>query len=84
MPGVNETRFLVQHESCESYVIESNKVIMMNVGISVKNQIIEVLVKMIICGILTRLIVNVIQHVKLVNIEILKIVHVFHERLYDK
>ena len=45
---------------------------------------IEVLVKMIICGILARLIVNVIQHVKLVNIEILKIVHVFHERLYDK
>ena len=84
MPGVNETRFLVQHESCESYVIESNKVIMMNVGISVKNQMIEVLVKMIICGILARLIVNVIQHVKLVNIEILKIVHVFHERLYDK
>ena len=37
MPGVNEARFLVQHESCESYVIESNKVIMMNVGISVKN-----------------------------------------------
>ena len=37
----------------------------MNVGVSVK--IIEVLAKMIICGILARVIVNVIKHVKLMN-----------------
>ena len=38
------------------YVIESKNGIMMSVGVSVKNQMIVGLVKMIICGILVHLI----------------------------
>ena len=41
--------------------------IMMNVGLKVRNQMIGVLVKMTIYGIL-RMIVNAIRHVKLMNI----------------
>ena len=41
--------------------------IMMNVGLKVRNQMIGVLVKMNIYGIL-RMIVNAIRHVKLMNI----------------
>ena len=49
------------------YVTQSKNRIMMNVGVSVKNQMIGVLVKMILCGILVRVIVSVIRHVKLMN-----------------
>ena len=40
---------------------------MINVGVRVKNYMISVLVKMIICEILARVIVNVIKGVKLTN-----------------
>ena len=46
---------------------------MINFGVSVKNQMIGVLAKMIIYGILARVTVNVIRHVKLMNIQILEI-----------
>ena len=42
----NETRFLVQHETCVS-VIQNKNGIMMNVGVSVKKWMTGVLVKMI-------------------------------------
>ena len=61
----------VQHEQCECKC-RLNKSICIskqnwnhNVGMCVKNQIIEVFVKMIICGILARMIGNVIRHVKI-------------------
>ena len=41
---------------------------MINVGVRVKNYMISVLVKMIICEILAQVIVNVIKGVKLTNI----------------
>ena len=40
----------------------------MNVGVSVKNQMIRDIVKMVICGILVCVIANIIRHVKLSNI----------------
>ena len=40
---------------------------MVNVRVSVTNYIIGVLVKMIICGILVRVITGVVRHVKLTN-----------------
>ena len=46
---------------------------MINFGVSVKNQMIGVLAKMTIYGILARVTVNVIRHVKLMNIQILEI-----------
>ena len=46
----------------------------MNVGVSVKNQMIGVFIKMITCEILAHVIVNVQRHVQLTNIYILKIV----------
>ena len=56
MSGVNETRFLVKHESCKCKcgLIESvyNPEQIWNVGVNVKNYMIEVLAKMIISGIL--------------------------------
>ena len=48
----------------------------MNVGVIVKNQMIQVLVKMNICGIVKRVIVSIIRHAKLRNTQILKTVHV--------
>ena len=39
---------------------------------NLKNKMIETLVKMIICGILAGVILNIIKHVKLMNIYILK------------
>ena len=47
----------------------------MNVSVSVKNYMIEVLVKRVKCGILVRMIVCVINYAKLMNFLILKIVH---------
>ena len=46
-------------------VIQSKNGIMINVGVSVKNQMIGVVVQMIKFGILVRVIVSVIRHVKL-------------------
>ena len=43
----------------------------MNVGVSVKNYMIGVLVKMTICGILAHVTVNAIKHVKLMSVKIL-------------
>ena len=85
MSEINKTRFLAQHESCECkcglnesevYVIESKNGIKMKVGVFVKNQMIGLLGKMIISGFLVHLIASVIRHLKLTNIQILKIVHV--------
>ena len=45
---------------------------MMNVGVSVKNQMIEVIVKMIICVMLVRVIASVIRPAKLINIQMLR------------
>ena len=52
MSGLNETRFIVQRESCkwkcklnESVCNSQQKWMLMNVGVNVKNQIIGVLVK---------------------------------------
>ena len=50
------------------YVTQSKNGIIMNVGVSVKNWMIGVIVKMIICRILALVIVNAIKHVKLMNI----------------
>ena len=52
----------------KSYVIQSKNGILMNVGVRVKNQMTGVLLKIIIYGILVCAIVNVIRHVKLMNI----------------
>ena len=49
---------------------------MINVGVILNNQKIEVLVKMIICKILVHVIANPTKYVKLMNIQILKIVYV--------
>ena len=49
---------------------------MINVGVILNNQKIEVLVKMIICKILVHVIANPTKNVKLMNIQILKIVYV--------
>ena len=48
---------------------------MMNVGVSVKNEMIGILAKIIICRILVHVITSVIRHVKLINIKSLKIIH---------
>ena len=48
---------------------------MMNVGVSVNNQMIGVFVKSVVCGILAHVIESVIKHVKLINICMLKIVY---------
>ena len=55
----------------------------MNVRVRVKNQMIGVFTKEIICGILVRAIVTVIKHVKLMNIQILKVVYA-KKRLISK
>ena len=75
MSGVNETRLLVQHElfKCkgvfnEVHIFRSENGILMNVGVNVKNYMIEVLLKMILSGILVRAIVNIMRHAKLTKI----------------
>ena len=57
------------------YVIQSKNRIIMNIRVSVKNYVIGFLVKMIICGTLVYLIFIVRRHVKLTNVQILKINH---------
>ena len=54
------------------YAIQSENGIMMNVDVSVKNQMIGVLVKMIVCGNVASVIANAIKHVKPMNTQILK------------
>ena len=54
-------------------VIQSKYGIMINVAMSLKNYVIGVLLKMIICGILVHVIANVIGQVRLTNIWILAI-----------
>ena len=46
---------------------------MKNVGVSVKNDMIGVLAKMIVCEILVHVIVSAIRHVKLINNKLLQI-----------
>ena len=50
------------------YVIQIKNRIIMSVGVSLKNWMIQVLVKVIICDILLRMIVSVLRHVKLTDI----------------
>ena len=50
-----------------SYLIQSKNGIMVSVGVNVENQMIDVLIMMIICGILIRIIVSIKCHVKLTN-----------------
>ena len=82
MLGINETRFLVQHESSVNEhsmklrVIWSKNGIMIKFGVSVKNSMIGVFVNMNIYEIIARMIVNLIIHMKLLNVYILKSVHV--------
>ena len=57
------------------YVIQIINRIMMNVGVSVKNEMIGILAKIIISRILVHVITSVIRHVKLINIKTLKIIH---------
>ena len=47
------------------HVIQNKNGVMRNIGVSVKSQMIGVLAKMIICGILVRVMLRVINHVKL-------------------
>ena len=49
------------------YVIQSKNGIMMTVGMIVNNYMFGILMKSIICGILARVILNVITHAKLMN-----------------
>ena len=53
-------------------LIQSKNGVLANVSVSVKSQIIGALVRMLICGILERVIVSNISHVKLTNDQILK------------
>lgn len=53
---------------------ENRNKIMIIVGVKVKNYIAEVLVKWVISGILVIAIASVIRHVKLMDIQILKVV----------
>ena len=48
-------------------LIQSKNGVLANVGVSVKSYIIEALVRMSICGILARVIVSKINHVKLTD-----------------
>lgn len=67
----------------EKYATQSKNGIKTKVDVNVKNQSIGALVKVILCGTLVHLIVNVIKHVKLMHIQILKFAHV-KIRLFDK
>ena len=49
------------------YRIQCKNEILMNIGVSVMNYMTGVLLKMIICGILVRVIMSIIRHVKLTN-----------------
>ena len=55
----------------------------MNAGVSIKNLMIGILVTMIICAIVVRAIGSIIRHVKLTNIQILKIAYAENVYLTD-
>ena len=59
----------------KEYIVQSKSGVVINFTFSVKNEMIRVLVKMIIYGILACVILNVTRHVKLRKIVMLKIVH---------
>ena len=69
MLRVKKTRFLVQYESGlnmdwrKMFVIESKNGNIMNFGVSVSNNMVGVLVKMIIFGILPRVILNIVREI---------------------
>ena len=48
MSWVNKATFLVQYELCECMQFKG-KSMMMKIGVSVKNQMVAIVVKMIIC-----------------------------------
>ena len=58
----------VNVDRMKACVIKSKHGIMINVGVSVKNKMIEVFGNMIICGILVRVIVSVMSYEELKNI----------------
>ena len=71
---VNKKRFLIQNDRLiinvdwmKVNLIQSKNGVLANVGVSVKSYIIEALVRMSICGILARVIVSKINHVKLTD-----------------
>ena len=55
------------------YVIQSNTGVIMNVSVTVKIQMIGLIAKMIVFGILAHLIVSVIRREKVTDIQILNI-----------
>ena len=57
---MNRPRLIV--DWMKVHVIQKKNIIMMNVGVSVKNLMIGVLAEMIICGILVSVIVSVLKH----------------------
>ena len=66
------------------YVIQSKNGIMMNVDVIIENQMNGIGLKIIICEILARVILRVIRHVKMTNIQILKYVCVQNVYLVNK
>ena len=58
----------VNVDRMKAFVIQSKNGIMINVGVSVKNKMIEVFGNMIICGILVRVIVSLMSYEELKNI----------------
>ena len=54
-------------------VIQSKNGIMINVRVTVKNSMVECLVKMTLCGVPVRVALSVIRRVKLMNIQVIKI-----------
>ena len=58
----------VNVDRMKACVIKSKNGIMINVGVSVKNKMIEVFGNMIICGILVRVIVSVMSYEEWKNI----------------
>ena len=79
MSRVNETRILVKHDLCkhklylvEVGVIQSENGIMMNTGMSVKDQMMGVVAEMNTGETQRSVILSAIRHVKLINIQILK------------
>ena len=61
-------RVCVPDKVIRMYVIERKNWIVAYVGVDVKNWMIEVLVKMILCEILVRVVMSVINHLKSMNI----------------
>lgn len=60
MSVINDTSYHV--DQIKVYVTQTKNGIIINVGVNVKNQIIGFFIKMIIFGILVRVVVNIIKH----------------------